>query len=420
MNGTNYLILGNGVSGKAAYKLCEKKGYTATIISDDTIPSLSECQAYDEIIVSPGLPPTNFLYLQAIQSGRPIISELEFATRYTTNPIIAITGTNGKTTTVELTTALLNAAGENAIACGNIGLPVSEAILNIDKDTILVIEVSSFQLERCIEFAPDVAVILNITSDHIDRYENFQEYADTKLKILDNTNPFNALVHKDLLPFLSFEKHNGINVFFISPNSLSGEDPYIFIDRGPYVAIEDLKLKGTHNYENIMAALTAVSLLKGDDFIQQDTIRNALCNFSTSEHRLEQILEKDGIIYINDSKSTNPDAVIKAVECVGDNKNVILILGGLDKEMDFTPLASLEKYIKECHIMGECRHKLEDTLKNSLPTVLHDSFDAAVQAAISTATTGDIVLLSPGCASMDMFKNYKERGNKFKEMICNL
>jgi len=405
-------ILGNGRSGKAAGKLAECLGLSYKILSDNDTPApngnFENCQL---IVVSPGIPPGSPLYREAVESGTEIISELEFAARHFPGKYLAVTGTNGKTTTTELCARLLEALALPVVAAGNIGHPFSAVCADVisgvlPKDTFAVLEVSSFQLEHVNRFAPLAALILNVAEDHLDRYPGgMPEYAAVKEKIFINVPPENRLYGISYRPeqsALRFRTEKGIIKF-------NGFE---------MAAWDELKLKGLHNQENVLAALELVSRAVKLDKTNIPVLRKALLDYSPAAHRIEKVLERNGVIYVNDSKGTNPAAVIAALRSVSNgNKNILLILGGLDKGMDFSPLNDYAPYIKKIYLIGECREKLYRTLHEKLPCEKFTDFDKCVLAACRDAISGNTVLLSPGCASWDMFTDYKERGERFRKLV---
>jgi len=408
-------ILGAGRSGKAAAQLAESLNLNVNIMSDDDTPAPSnnfdDCQL---IVISPGIPPSSPLYREAVASGKEIISELEFAARHFSGKYLAITGTNGKTTTTELTVHLLQALKINAVAAGNIGHSFSTVCADVISgrlpgDTLPVIEVSSFQLERTSVFAPVAALILNIAEDHLDRYPGgMSEYIATKEKIFKKVLPENqiyGITYKAEQAYSKIKRENGVIKF----------------DNLDIVSFDKLKLKGIHNQENVLGALELISRLLPLSKSHITVLKNALQAYTPGRHRIEKVLESNGISYIDDSKGTNPAAVIAALQSIpGKNKNIRLILGGLDKGMDFAPLNDYSARIKKVYILGECREKLYKTLHATLNCEKFTDFDKCVLASCHEALEGDTVLLSPGCASFDMFKNYKERGNRFRELVVNM
>jgi len=410
----NVVVLGAGRSGKAAAQLAGCLNLNAKIMSDDDTQApnnnFDDCQL---IVVSPGIPPSSPLYREAVSSGKEIISELEFAVRHFAGKYLAITGTNGKTTTTELTAHLLQALKINAIAAGNIGHPFSTVCADVIKggllaDIIPVIEVSSFQLEHTSVFAPVAALILNIAEDHLDRYPGgMNEYSATKEKIFKKVLPENRIYGITYKP-------EQIHSRFKITNDM------IKFDNLDLISFDKLKLKGIHNQENVLGALELISRLLPLTEAHISTLKNALQAYTPGKHRIEKVLERNGISYIDDSKGTNPAAVTAALQSVsGKNKIIRLILGGLDKGMDFAPLRDYSARIKKVYIIGECREKIYKTLHNTLDCEKFTDFDKCVLTACRDALKGDTVLLSPGCASWDMFKNYKERGNRFRELVAS-
>lgn len=417
----NLAILGYGASGKAAERLAKKLDFNISIF-DDKLPDCSKPSKLSEIkpdliIVSPGIPDSSELIRKAVKTAAPIISELEFGFNYCNAPIIAVTGSNGKTTTVELVAHILNKLDKKAVPCGNIGTPLSEAALECPDADYFIAEVSSFQLEKCEKFSPSSAALLNISSDHLDRYKNLDDYAKAKLKIFKNVKENKRAANMDLKlqaghEVLTFSSKDRNADFFIEGNS-------IFFREKAIADMSQIKIKGAHNAENLMAASALIYIELGIDALLCDEFKNALASFKTGAHRQELFAEKNGIKYINDSKATNPASVTAALDALAGNKNACLIFGGLDKNMDFSILLNTADKIKAVSITGECSEKIHMELKNSIPCKVFENFDEAVFDACNNAKNGDIVILSPGCASMDMFKNYIERGERFKDLIKN-
>ncbi len=409
-------ILGNGRSGIAVAQLANKLDIFNSIFADGygELPNFNKSN-YDLIVISPGIPPTSPIAQLAKESKIEVIGELEFASRYCKAKIIAITGTNGKTTTVEFVTHSLNCLGYSAIYAGNIGVPLSEVALSENFDFI-VVEVSSFQLETVKSFKPIVAGVLNITSDHIDRHKSFANYAKLKFSIFAqvanikdcilNTNLINS-EYENSTSFSAYEKAD----FYIDKNNIYFENMQI-------ISTAKIQLVGNHNYENILAGLALIHRAVNLRKINIDKLRIAIKSFKASEHRLEFLGKtKDNISFYNDSKATNPDSVLVAVNAIATSKNVLLILGGLDKDMDFEILLSIKNKIKIAFLIGESQEKIKDTISNHITCDLCNNLEIATCAAIKSSSPNDIILLSPGCASMDQFKNYKERGEKFKKLV---
>ena len=388
--------------------------------------SMVDFQA-DLIVMSPGVADDSFLGKLAIETGVEITSELDFAARFISVPILAITGTNGKTTVTEMTTGILQKAGVNAISAGNIGLPLSD-VVGDDSLEVIVVEASSFQLEKVANFAALAASVLNIESDHMDRYATFADYTDAKLNIFANiAKPENMILNFNLLDI--WKKRFG-SQFNNLPITFSSTDQRadIVLENGCIESknnlSEAINLKGSeisslHNIENLMvAAALASSIL--DKAELQKAVAAMICEFRISQHRQEVILEKDGVTFVNDSKATNPSAMISALEHFGKEQNICLIAGGLDKKMDFSSIKNQKDKIKAIFLAGESKKLLATLWNDDIHCIVCGSFEESVTKAVACSEPGDVVLLSPGCASMDMFKNYKERGEKFKQIIYDI
>lgn len=418
-------IIGRGLSGIAAARLAEAAGHKIEFFEDSPASaektSSSIFTGFDLLLVSPGVPPFSPVYQAALGSGVELISEMEFGARNFDGPMLAITGTNGKTTTTELTVHLLQALGVDARPAGNIGFPLCDICADIlegrtGKGALPVIEVSSFQLERCFKFSPFAAVLLNITSDHLNRYhDSMAEYAATKFKIFARMPVERRVTGLSLCETAEFK----LPVCAGNEITVSGED---LLHGGKLIIRQqETQLQGPHNLENLAAALELVRIYQGSDVLFSPVLKNAIGEFAPGRHRLEQVAEHCGVVFINDSKATNPASVIAALQTVSvpGRRNVNIILGGLDKDMDFSSLREVSGFMKKGFIIGQCKQKIFDTLSGSLPCELFDTFKAAVAAAARNSVSGDIVLLSPACASMDMFKDYKDRGDQFRELASN-
>ena len=417
-------------SGKAAAGLAEKYSYETVLFDDKAQPGASSDPAElialvpDIVVLSPGIPESSMLLTAArTLQGTEIISELEFAFRHCKKPVIAITGTNGKTTTTELTTHLLCSLGHKAFACGNIGVPLSEALLKYPDASLFVAEISSFQLDGCTSFAPDSAALLNISSDHIDRYGSLEKYSESKFRIFKNMKRDDVkVINRALFGSYSFPDKDNILTF-------SGTDAQAdFHIRGSSVFFKDKEmidlgttsLRGPHNAENLMAAAALVSVVDGVDVLFGKGFADAVRSFNTGAHRQEIIAEKNGIKYVNDSKATNPHAVIAAIDRFAEGRNLCIILGGLDKDMDFSLLLEKKDNIKFAAVTGRCSEGILKALLGSVETERFALFEDAVKAVCAKAVPGDVVMLSPACASMDMFKNYAERGDAFRNIVKSI
>lgn len=389
------VILGGGVSGLAAKSLGEKLGFECTIVEDKTTDTLPDA---DLIVASPGVfPLRSKLYQQAQSSGIEFIGELEFGFRHFHAPVLAITGTNGKTTTTELVTFLLNELGYPAVAAGNIGRPLSQVCVE-EQGKIAVTEVSNFQLELAPRFAPCAAVLLNIASDHEDRYiDGFAGYSAVKYSIFKNTAAGNRIYG------LSFTgKDRRVTV----------ENGQLCIDGKAVLELSSTRLDAPHNRENLAAAAELLLRVLPAEKLFSAAFAEAVKKFVPGRHRIEKVTEKNGVLFVNDSKGTNPAAVIAAVKSM--DRPVVIMLGGLDKGMDFSPLSELAPKLRGAVLYGESAPEISKVLKGLIPcTECGMDFEAAFAEAVKMAHAGDCVLLSPACASMDMFRNYQERGDLF-------
>ncbi len=411
------------------------------IILGKNIPGEKEIlRKMDLVIISPGVPESIPIIRLASKYKIPIWSELELAWRLMSDEdrdrTIAVTGTNGKTTVVNLIGKILDDSGKNCIVCGNVGLPLIDTIdtgneySDYQRDLIRVIEVSSFQLEHVYEFKPHISVILNITSDHIDRHETFENYIDLKLKLLSNQNKNDrSIVNADdrninekirtipksrnQLPGIikfGLQTKEGMDLFYEN-NCI-----YYTIGKGNGgIDIKNILLKGKHNISNIMASI-ATAVLMG---IDNKSIEKTINSFKPLDHRLEYLGYVKGLRCFNDSKSTNPDATIVAVSDFG--KEITLIMGGKNKDMDFSELIPvLNKKVKNLILIGETSLSIHrEVMKGTCDYEVYrcDTLEAAVKKGFEVAGPGEVLMLSPACASMDMFKDYKDRGNRFKNLI---
>ncbi len=440
------VVLGGGESGVGAAILAQKEGYEVflsdrgtiqdrykNVLNDKHIPfeegqhSLETIFEADEIIKSPGIPDTVEMIQQLKSKGISVISEIEFASRYTDAKIVAITGSNGKTTTTSLIYHILKEEGLNVGLGGNIGKSFAWQVAENDFD-LYVLELSSFQLDGIIHFRPDIAVLLNITPDHLDRYQyQMKNYVASKFRIAMNQTADDYLVYS----YDDQEIKNEIE----NQNIQSQKIPFSLeeqLERGAFATeneitintiddpitmkIEDLALQGKHNVSNSMAAGIAAKLLK----VRKETLKNSLSNFEAVEHRLEKVLTIHGIHFINDSKATNVNAAYYALDSM--ETPTIWIVGGTDKGNDYADVMQLVKSkVKAIICLGVDNAKLMKTFTNITPYILEThSMQDAVQYAYALGEKGDTVLLSPACASFDLFKNYEDRGTQFKEQVRKL
>jgi len=421
-------ILGAGLSGLAAAELAHKLGANVFVtdlnkknkinikgIKSEFGNHSNKILNSDLIIKSPGIPRKSKIMKIILNSSIPVVSELEFASWFTKSFIIALTGTNGKTTTVELINNILKDYGLNTFLGGNIGVPFSKNVLNElnsrnnKKDNFHVLEVSSFQLEDIKYFKPNISIILNISPDHLDRYDSFKDYLDAKLNILINQDKeCYAIINNNDLN-VSNKKYSAkiINFSFLN-------NKIIINNSDQSIDISTTKLIGTHNHENIAAA-SIVSNLCG---VKEDSIINSINNFKPLSHRLEKINIQSNKNYYNDSKATNLSATLAALESM--DRNIILILGGIDKNnSDFSILKKYSSKIKNIILYGQSRDDIKNKISNYFNTYTYKSFKDAVEESIKISEPKDNILLSPSCASFDQFNSYKERGNYFKEIIFN-
>lgn len=380
-----------------------------------------------EVIKSPGIKEDNPLVVKLRERDIPVISEIEFAGRYTDAVKICVTGSNGKTTTTNLIYHMMKKAGLKVAMTGNVGNSFAMAVAEGGYD-YYVIELSSFQLDGMFDFRADVAVLLNITPDHLDRYGYvMQNYVDSKMRVLRNQGPDDFIIwcaddpvtaaemkkrtiSSQSMPF-SIAECNGMAA------CLEGENIILhIIQKTSLMTIHDLALKGRHNTYNSMAAAIAGKVLN----IRKETIRESLTDFQGVEHRLEPVIMVAGINFINDSKATNVNSAWYALECM--KSDVVWIAGGIDKGNDYSELASLVKQkVKAIVCLGKENSKIINAFKDMVPTIVETgSMEEAVRSAYYLAHKGDTVLLSPACASFDLFTNYEDRGRQFKMAVRNL
>ena len=417
----NILMIGGGVSGQAVSELAAALKIPCRVVSDKDVVAEEYPQLFEnvtDVIVSPGVLPTSGLYGEAVKRDLPVISELQFGVQNFPGSMAAVTGTNGKTTTVELTTFLLDNLNGNVIAAGNIGLPLSAVAAQIVRGEaaeaekmIAVLEVSSFQLEHTDRLPAVAAVLLNVESDHINRYPGgMEEYRQVKERI------FNQVPSDKRFYGISMTGRAECAGFAIKGDELYFQDKKL-------LDLPETALSAPHNRENLLAALALTGSLI-DLNGRENELANAVKAFKTGDHRIALVGEFNGIKYIDDSKATNPAAVIAAVKSLAAEpaKNIVLIAGGLDKAMDFAPLGALAPYLRKVVVYGQCGQAVAAAFAGCDVEIFdaRSNFALAVEHARNAAEPGDTVLLSPAAASMDMFKDYKERGNVFAETVRNL
>lgn len=446
--GKRVLVVGTGVSGVAAIRLLAAKGAKPVVLEGNEKADQEQIRAkipesitYDLIIgnlpeevmdtldlavLSPGVP-TDLPFVIKLQDKKiPVWGEIELAYVCGKGRLAAITGTNGKTTTTALTGAIMREYYDSVFVVGNIGLPYTEYALEMKESSVTVAEVSSFQLETIHSFRPEVSAILNITPDHLNRHHTMQCYIDTKARIAENQT-------KDQICVLNYEDPElqklaekiPADIFWFSSAHplergiwLDGEDIiYKDTEEIKICTIHDMQLLGVHNYENVMAAV-AITMHMG---VPVECIRKAVAEFKAVEHRIEFVREVNGVKYYNDSKGTNPDAAIKAVQAMVTP--TVVIGGGYDKQSSYEEwIASFGDTVKCLVLLGATADKIEETARKAGFTniIRVESLKEAVEVSAAQAQSGEAVLLSPACASWDMFKSYEQRGTLFKEYVNQL
>jgi UDP-N-acetylmuramoylalanine--D-glutamate ligase len=440
------VILGAGESGAGSAILAQKNGFDVFVSDKGQVKDIykeileknkikweegshtePDILSADEIIKSPGIPEDAPIIKKIREKGIHIISEIEFAGRYAKGIKICITGSNGKTTVTNLITHILKKAGKKVAMTGNVGNSFAMAVAEGSYD-YYVIELSSFQLDGMYEFKADIAVLMNITPDHLDRYDhNLQNYIDSKFRVIQNQgkNEFlifwagDPIIKKELskrkpevtlLPF-SDEITEGITAYV--------ENDELIIDyqnKTKIMTIHEFALKGRHNTYNSMAAAVAGKILN----IRKEVIRESLADFQGVEHRLEPVITVCGIDFINDSKATNVNSTWYALECM--ENSIIWIVGGVDKGNDYSELFQVVKTkVKAIVCLGKDNKKIIEAFKDKVATIVETtSMEEAVRSSYYLAKKGETVLLSPACASFDLFKNYEDRGRQFKQAVRNL
>jgi len=447
LNGKRVLVVGLGKSGVASALFLKSKG--ASVTASDTksgdelrneIPVLLDhgitvetgghgdrtFRGQDLIIVSPGVPVDAPPLVQARAQGEPVIGEIELAAEFLPGPIVAITGSNGKTTTTTLAGEIMTAGGLPTLVGGNIGTPAISLVERAERGTVIVLEVSSFQLETIRTFRPKVAVVLNVTPDHLDRHRTFEVYVDAKARIFENQRADDfAVLNADDPTCVTMAARTRAQVFWFSRQKEVEQGAWVrggaivFRDgngQREVLQVSEIPLKGAHNLENVLAAACAGALMG----CAPEKIRQAVHDFKAVEHRLEFVATIRGVDYYNDSKATNVDATIKALESFP--ANIHLILGGKDKGSDYTVLNDLlRQRVKRVYTIGAAAAKIESQIAFPKNEVVHaETLENAIRKANAVAQPGDVVLLAPACASFDQFKSYEHRGKVFKEMVTAL
>ncbi|MFD0993458.1 UDP-N-acetylmuramoyl-L-alanine--D-glutamate ligase [Tenacibaculum geojense] len=440
------VVLGGGESGVGTAILAKQKGYNVFVSDKGKIAeeykkvllkndiSFEEEQHTEEeifkadlVMKSPGIPDKVALVQQLLEKKVPVISEIEFAAQFTNAKLVGITGSNGKTTTTLLTHHILKDAGHNVGIAGNIGDSFAAQVASQNYDEY-VLELSSFQLDGIVDFKPHIAIITNITPDHLDRYDyKFENYIASKFRITMNQTSNDYLIYdSDDVVIQGWLKENTIKAKLV-PFSLEKElETGAFLQKDKIVlrlnseeyimSVSKLNVQGKHNTKNAMASMLASKLLQ----VRNQTLAESLSSFEGAEHRLEKVQKVNGVQYINDSKATNVNATFYALECM--DVPTVWIVGGVDKGNDYSDLMPLvREKVKAIVCLGLDNQKIIETFQNVIDVIVETAgADEAVKVAHKIATKGDAVLLSPACASFDLFDNYEDRGNKFKAAVKNI
>ena len=439
------LVFGSGISGISAVKLLRQVGKQVILYDGNTALDCEKLReqlghdteieiilgeltqevidTLDLVVMSPGVPTDLPIVNQMRDAGVPIWGEIELAYTYGKGDVLAITGTNGKTTTTALLGEIMKCYKESVFVVGNIGNPYTEAALDMVEESVAVAEVSSFQLETVHAFRPCVSAILNITPDHLNRHHTMEAYIAAKEDIAKNQTEADTCVlnYEDEVTRKFGENLTCQVLYFSSQRKL---DKGIYLDDGNIIYkndgevtlchVNELQLLGTHNYENVMAA-SAMAIAYG---VPMDIIRETIKAFAGVAHRIEFVCEKNGVAYYNDSKGTNPDAAIKGIQAM--NRKTLLIGGGYDKDSEYEEwIEAFGGKVKHLVLLGQTREKIAEAAKRVgfHNIIMTETLEEAVQICADLAEPGDAVLLSPACASWGMFKNYEERGDKFKEFV---
>ncbi|MFI3207629.1 MAG: UDP-N-acetylmuramoyl-L-alanine--D-glutamate ligase [Eubacteriales bacterium] len=439
------LVFGSGISGIGASKLLVAKEAKVILYDGNTLRSREEIESLlgveavevivgdlsvevmeqlDLVVLSPGVPTDLPIVNQFRALHIPIWGEIELAYHVGKGRILAITGTNGKTTTTALLGEIMKAYNPETYVVGNIGMPYTDIALQTTEHSIIVAEVSSFQLETIQDFKPEVSAILNITPDHLNRHHTMEAYIEAKQNVaMNQTKEQICVLNYEDQETKQFGENGMTDVLYFS--SLRKLEKGIYLDNQSIVyndgsketvlcTVDELKMLGVHNYENVMAA-SAMAISFG---VPISVVKSVICEFTGVEHRIEFVCEKDGVTYYNDSKGTNPDAAIKGIQAM--NRPTILIGGGYDKESSYTEwIEAFQGKVKTLILTGQTRYKIQEAalLCGFTDVVLEEDFDKAVEISKNLAQEGEAVLLSPACASWGVFKNFEERGDKFKELV---
>ena len=422
------LLVGFGRSGQASARFLLSRG-AKLLVNDISEPSSELRQTFASpqltweighhdaeklihddlaaLVLSPGVDPRLPLVIEAQENNIPVFGDLELALQEITSPVVAITGTNGKSTVTSLIGHLLQTAGKKVCVAGNIGLPLLDVLSEAQNSEFVVLELSSFQLEQTPSLNVKVAVWLNATEDHLDRYENFAAYVDAKAQIFRQLSPDGVAI---------YNADDAEVVRAVLQLHLSQDTMTFSLQSPQKLVLQDLPLVGLHNQQNMMASLLAVQACGVHD---ETVLLQGLQTFQNLKHRLELVAEKNGVRYYDDSKGTNVGATVGALS--GFKEPVILIAGGKDKGGSYLPLVqAAQKNVKTVVLLGEAAPLLEEAFAGKVATARAASMSHAVQLASQLAQPGDVVLLSPACSSFDMFRNYAERGEVFRQAVANL
>lgn len=449
INGKRFSVVGGARSGVAVAKLLkthgarvflsdkaapEKMRETITVLNEEGIQyefggNTEKVLEGEVIVLSPGVPSDLPLVKSAIKKKRSVVSEVEVASWFCSAPIIAITGTNGKTTTTTLAGRMFEDARRPSVVAGNIGTAFSQVVNQVGQDGAAILEISSFQLDHIQTFKPKVSVWLNVTPDHLDRYDHsYEKYVASKCRIFENQTEGDVLVYN------ADDETERTNVERLAPSAirklpfsvLAKADEGAFLEDGSMkirmqgsesdvIPVDQISIRGMHNLYNAMAATLAARVMG----ISTASIRATLKNFKGVEHRLEFVREVNGVTYVNDSKATNVDSVWYALQSF--DKPIVLLLGGRDKGNDYSRLSDLvRKHVKAIVAIGESADKVVEAFGQVVSVAKATNMSEAVQSASAMATRGDVVLLSPACASFDWFENYEHRGRVFKQLVADL
>ncbi len=435
-------VVGLGKSGLAAVKFLSRQGASVRVTDSSSTSQVRDCAAElkrsgfavevgghteeflagsELVVTSPGVPRDTLPFVWARKNNIPVVSEIEIASLFCEGRILAVTGSNGKTTSSHLLHRILQESGKKSVLCGNVGYSFLDALDEIDSETFVVLELSSFQLEDCATFKPSVALLLNLSQNHLDRHKTMEAYAAAKAKIFQNQTGEEYLVanHEDALVRRLVSHAKPKTLFFSTEPIPSG----VYLDQGSVrvrwhefeswiLDTSRLRLVGRHNLQNILACVAVASILR----LPVEGVQRAIDSFETLEHRIEPLGECGGVRFFNDSKSTTLEST-KAALCAV-NSPIVLIAGGRDKGADFEQIEpTVKDRVRAAVLYGEARRKIASAWKNFSAVIEVENFSEAVHRAFATAKQGDSILLSPMCTSFDQFKSFEERGDAFKKIV---